>query len=178
MSTQESGSGGTYAYSQSVIATLDTISAAGSFASSFTLPANSLKPGVVVRVTFHGVYTTTSTASPLYNVSLQASAGGGAAADVLSAAASNTTLSISQTNGGFGGYCTLVCQTAGASGTWEAQGAIWSSTVAGATTWINSPQAAAIAVDTTKTQALTLKIPPTLVGGQTYTLRSMIVEVL
>lgn len=178
MASQESGSGGTYAYAQSKIETTDTISAAGAFNTGFTIPANTLKAGVVVRVTFQGVYTTTSTASPLFNMSLQATPSGGAAGDVVPAAGASTTLTVSLTNGAFGGMFVMTCISAGSSGSWEAQGSIYSATVNGAVTTICGINSAVVTVDTTKSQALTLKETATLVGGQTFTLRQALFEII
>ena len=178
MATQQSGEGGTYAYSQTSIAAGDTITSAGAFANTFTLPANSLKPGTVVRLTFQGIYTTTATACPLFIISMQSTPGGCAAGDIVAAASSNTTLSTGQTNAGFGGTFHLICISAGSSGTVEAQGMIWSATAAGAVSWIQLANSAVVTMDSTKTQALSIKVTPTLVSGQSFTLRTFIAEVL
>jgi hypothetical protein len=177
MSTQQSGEGGSYAYSQSVIAATDAITAAGQFATTFTLPANSLKPGTTGRITFQGVYTTTGTSTPLFNASFQSTPSGGAAGDIVAANGTNTTLSISQTNAGFGGTFHFICISAGSSGTVEAQGMIWSATAAGAVTFLQLANSAVVTMDSTKSQALAIKITPTLVSGQAFTMRTFIVEI-
>lgn len=149
--------------------TTDTISAAGSFAT--TCSFGGLTVGTLLEVRAHGVYTTSATASPLYN--MQVNAGGTTAICQHSA---NISIGTSKTNNAWDLVCWIRILTTGAPGTAAPYGTD-EAAVAGTgnvTTDYYSPQpSATLGYTTTTNQTLSIQETATLVSGESFTLQGL-----
>ena len=142
------------------------------FASSYTVLANSLALGTVLRVKFFGVYSTGVVAPSL---TLRVYFG----ATVLITSGTLTTVA-NITNDGWSAEGLFTVQGVGSSGTIEAQGLSEFSTASTVVLFVNMDNAAPITVDTTINEALRASIQwgGTVNASDTITLREMTVEVM
>lgn len=142
------------------------------FTSSYTIPANSLAVGSVIRVKLYGIY---STAIAPPTLSLTLALGG---TTILASGA--VTMVGSLTNNGWWADALLTVTAIGASGTVEAQGYAEFSTAATTGLSLDLTNTAAIgSVDTTGTLALTVTAQWSAASASnSIQLREMIVEVM
>ena len=155
--------------------TTDSITAAGVFATTCSVPSTAISGvGQVLHIAAHGILTTTSTAGPL--IKLRVNAGG--TTGFCSNAQTSDTLGLTITNGTWDVICDAVIATTGAPGTAIASGRYFSTNANGAQQ-ANSPRAYtnASTVNYTTTSAQTVSIEETaaLVAGQSFTLQSLVV---
>lgn len=166
-------SSGVLVYSNTSVPAGNTIANSNSetaFASSYTIPANALVAGSIVRLKLYGVYGTTIVGPTIRG---KVKLGATVVADT-----GSVTSVAGVTNGGWWAEVFFVCQTAGSGGTVEAQGYAEFSTAATTGLSVNTPNTAAIAIDTTATQAITVTIQwGTADAANTITLREMTVEI-
>ena len=141
------------------------------FASSGSIPANTLAAGSVVRIKLWGTYGTTVVSPNLtgkLKIGSQALLNTGA----LSAA-------INLSNAGWFADASIVVQSIGGSGVIDAQGFAEFASAATTGLSVNVPNTSTFTVDTTTTQAITVTIQWSAANAaNTITLRQMIVEVL
>jgi hypothetical protein len=158
------------------IPSVDTISAAGSFATTLSVPGTGLQVGSLITVRAHGIYTTTATASPV--VIFQVNAGGTTG---LCSPPGSITLPISQTNVVWNLICYIQINTTGGPGTALAWGDYeFANNVNGATAASNNKMfvnTATSSFTTTSSQNVTLQENATLVSGQAFTLQSLSAQV-
>ncbi len=139
------------------------------FTSSYTIPANSLKAGDVIRVKLWGVYSTAALAPTLTGKIKFGST------VMLNTGALTSVALVS--NGGFLVDASFVVQAIGGSGSIDAQGFAEFATAATTGLSVNVANTSAITVDTTTTQAVTATVTwGTASASNTITLRQMIVE--
>ncbi len=142
------------------------------YASSYTIPANSLVAGSVIRLTLYGVYSTALVA-PSIRVKIKFGS------TIMLDTGVISPLVAGDTNVGWSATATFIIDSIGASGAIESQGVMLfqTSTTASATT--NVENTAAITVDTTTAQAITATIQwGTASASNTSTLREMVIELL
>lgn len=153
----------------------DTISAAGSFATTLPIPAVNLNVGSVLTIRAHGIYTTTATASP--QAAFQVNAGGTSGQ---CPAPSAITLGTGTASASWELVCYVQINTQGNPGTAAAWGDYeFANNVNGAEVIGNNrlfPTPTALNYITTSPQTLSLQETATLVSGQTFTLQSLTVE--
>ena len=143
-----------------------------SFASTYNIPANDCFPGRIYRVTARGVYGTTTTAPTLLiklktGSTLLAQTGAGTA----------LTTTANMTNMQWQLRADVVCSTAGAAGTVEAQGLFERATSTTANAPWSMVNTAAITYNTTTAQTLQISAKwNTAKAANTITLRQLIVE--
>lgn len=158
------------------IPSADTISAAGTFATTLSVPNTNMIVGSLITVRAHGIYTTTATVSPL--ATFQVNAGGTTA---MCNAPSAITLPVSQTNVVWNLICTIQINTTGNPGTAMAWGSYeFANNVNGAEVIGNNklfPNNATGNFITTSAQTVSLQETSTLVAGQTFTLLSISAQV-
>lgn len=132
-------------YSQQAAGTALTASSAETALSSYTLPANMLKPGAILRVNFQGIATATNSSDTLIH---KLKIGSTALMTSATTDASDSDV--------FTGSFILVCRTDGESGTFVGSGSMNNVIAA---TGVAVPVyfiKASTAIDTTATQAITL----------------------
>lgn len=140
------------------------------FAVARTIPANTLKAGMLVRIEAYGVYSTpASPGSVRYKVKLGSTV-------ILDTTSQSMTANL--TNRGWSIYGSFRVMTTGASGTVEAQGRMLFNTSAGAASQWDMENTATITVDTTVAQDLQISVQPNTSNAQSHTLRLMIVKFL
>jgi len=150
----------------------DTLSAAGSFATTCSIPSTGLAIGSYLEIHAHGVYTTTATASPTFAIAINAGGTTGACP-----AAGTVTLAVSITNGYWDATCYIQIQTLGNPGTADAYGTYASASNAGnSPVFKNFTNAAAVNYITTSAQTVTIRMPVAFVSGQTFTMLSLTVR--
>lgn len=168
------GGGGGLVYANTDVPggnTVASTAAETAFTSSYTIPAGTLGAGDVVVVRLTGLYGTNAV-PPTLTLKLKLGS-----TTMLSSGALTTVGAI--TAGGWTSDAHFVCQTAGASGTIEAQAFAEFSTAATTALTVNIKNSAAITVDTTVDEALTVTAQwGTSDAANTITLREMIVEIL
>jgi hypothetical protein len=168
------GSGGGVAYVNTSVPAGNTIAntvTETAFASTYTIPANQLQAGSVVRLKLFGVFGTDPVAPTLR---LRVKAG---STTLIDTGAQLVTASL--TNQGWALDGSFVCFTAGVSGTLESQGLAEFATSSAAGQLVNAENTAAITVNTTTTQALTVTVQwGTADPDNTITLREMAIELL
>lgn len=142
------------------------------FTSSYTVPANSLAIGTVLRVRFFGVYSTGVVAPSL---TLRVYFG----STVLITSGTLTTVA-NITNDGWSAEGLFTVQGIGSSGTIEAQGLSEFSTASTVVLFVNMDNAAPITADTTINEAVRASVQwgGTVNASDTITLREMTVEIM
>lgn len=163
---------GSLVYANTTVPAGNTVTSTSetAFTSSYTIPAATLAAGDVVRVKLFGVYS--GTVLP----SIRGKMKFGSTVLLDTTAISGL---VTGTNMGWWAEGLFVVQTAGASGAIESQGFAEFGTAATTGLSVNTPNSAAITVDTTASQAVTVSIQWGVGGtAQTITLREMTVEVL
>lgn len=144
--------------------------AEANFAVARTIPANTLKVGMLIRVEAWGVYTTPATAGTgRHKVKLGSTV-------ILDTAAQTMTSSVTNRGWKLEGLIRVV--SVGASGTVEAQGAVRLNTTALASSHIDMENTATVTVDTTVAQDLQISYQAGTSNAQSFTLRNMVVEFL
>ena len=167
--------GTTLVYANTTVPAGNTVANTSSetfFTSAYSVPANSLVIGTVLRVKFFGVYSTGVVAPSLI---LKVYFG----ATVLIASGTLTTVA-AVTNDGWSAEGLFTVQTIGASGTMEAQGLSEFSTASTAVLFVNMDNTAAVTVDTTIASIIRASVQwgGTVNASDTITLREMTVEVM
>jgi hypothetical protein len=156
---------------QSALGSSDTLSAAGTFATTLSVPAPA-GVGSIIEVNANGVYTTTATASPV--IALQVNAGGttGVCPQI-----GNINPSTSQTAGPWNLHCIIQIATTGAPGTAWAWGQDFiTGTNGGNPLWKVLGNGATASFTSTSSQTLSLQETATFVTGQTITLQNFTVR--
>ena len=139
------------------------------FASQYTVPADTLRVGTVLRVTARGVIS--ATGAPTLGLAFRI---GGTQVIATGAAAIGTV-----TNQGWSMQVEVVVIALGISGTAEVQGEARTPTTTTDGRWLGMPSTAAATVDSTVDNVLDLTAQwSAAAAGNTLTLRSLIVEVL
>jgi hypothetical protein len=156
---------------QSALGSSDTLSAAGTFATTLSVPAPA-GVGSIIEINANGVYTTTATASPV--IALQVNAGGTTA---LCPQIGNILPSTSQTNAPWNLRCVIQIATTGAPGTAWAWGEDFTSGSAGGNPlWKLMGNGATASFTTTSAQTASIQETATFVTGQTITLQNLTVR--
>ena len=154
----------------------DTISAAGTFATTLSVPGTGMAIGSLIEIRAKGIYSTT-TGSPL--VILQVNAGGTTAA---CNAPSSITLPNSITNGTWDLVCFIQINTTGGPGTAIAWGKYeFANNTSGAELLANErlfPNSATGSFTTNSTQTVSIQETATLVSGQSFTLQTFSARVI
>jgi hypothetical protein len=154
----------------------DTLSAAGNFATTQSVSNAGLQVGSTIEVRAYGVYTTTTTSTPLFAPTVTA----GGASNICSIAARTLTTSI--TNGYWDLDCFIQIQTTGSSGTAQAWGPSNSGTAAGALSAISSiglynNGITPSAFNTSTPETVTIRENAATVTGQTFQLLGLDIKV-
>lgn len=161
------------AYSNTTVPAGNTVNnstAETAFASSFTFPANTLKVGNSIHLKLWGVYGTTAVAPTIRG---KIKLGSTIMLDTTA-----ITCVINLTNQGWSAEADFIVTAIGASGTIEAQGYAEFATALTTSLSVNVPNTAAITIDTTASQALTVTVQwGTADTANTITLREMLVTV-
>jgi hypothetical protein len=156
----------------SVPGSSDTLSAAGAFATTLSLPGTCLAAKSLIAVHAHGVYTTTSTVSPQFSLRIDA----GGTTGICPAPTNAQTLTTSQTVGYWDAECFIQINTTGSGGTAVAWGKFSSGAAAGAgviqSTFLNA-STGTVAYNTSIAETLTVRETATLVSGQTFNLTAL-----
>jgi hypothetical protein len=152
----------------------DQLTSAGTFATTDTTSLTAgLAAGTVIHIRAFGVFTTTSTSSPLATLLVKIGS------TVMCTSVSNIALNVSVAGGPWFVDCTVSIQTAGGSGS----SALWASgfyTITPNVAIKNfgiAGTAAITTVDTTSAQTVSVAQSSTPVSGQTFNLQQLIVEV-
>lgn len=144
--------------------------AEANFAVARTIPANTLKVGMLIRVEAYGVYTTPGTVGTgRHKVKLGSTV-------ILDTGAQTMTNSV--TNRGWSITATIRVVSTGGSGTVEAQGTMIRSTTALAGAIHDMENTATVTVDTTVAQDLQISFQAGTSNAQSHTLRNMFVQFL
>lgn len=166
------GGGGGVAYVNTSVPAGNTVAntvTETAFTSSYTISANQLQDGSVVRLKLFGVFGTDAVA-PTLRVRVKLGA-----TTVLDTSA--TTLTAALTNQGWMLEGSLVCFTDGATGTLDAQGIAEFATGAASGQLVNMENTSTSSVDTTSALALTVTVEwGAADADNTITLREMVVE--
>jgi hypothetical protein len=156
---------------QSALGSSDTISAAGTFATTLSVPAPA-GIGSIIEINANGIYTTTTTASPL--MTMQVNAGGTTA---LCPQIGSIAMSTSQTAGPWQIHCLIQIATTGAPGTAFAWGFDMQTGAAGGTPVFKLlGNGATASFTTTSAQTVSIQETATMVTGQTFTLQNLTVR--
>jgi hypothetical protein len=152
----------------------DSISAAGSFATTQSISNTGLKAGSIIIARAHGRYTTTGTSSPVINLEINA----GGTTGICPAANANIGPNINTTNGYWETECFMSIQTTGTPGTASVWGK-WgtSGTVQAQLTGKVFGQTANQNYTTTSAQTLSVQETATFVTGQTMILDALDIQV-
>jgi hypothetical protein len=147
------------------------------FATTQSISGTGLKAGSLIVVNAMGLYTTTTTASPLMQWAISL----GGTTNLCSQAVSNT-LTTSLTAAFWSIQCYVQIQTTGAPGTATNWGTVWKSSQSGTGgTFGNTAAFGATAPQsftTTSAQTLSISETATMVSGQTFTLQSLDIQVV
>jgi hypothetical protein len=156
------------------IASSDQISSAGTFATQCSVSSTGMAIASIIEVHVHGVYTTTSTSSPLFALDINAGGTTG-----ICPASSTTTLSTSITNGYWDATCYAQIQTVGSSGTAVAWGNYIDAQANGANPSLKdfSNPSTVTYNSGAPSENVVVQETATLVSGQTFTLQSLYVHV-
>lgn len=159
--------------SGSCTSSTDCLTSTGTFATSLSLDGTNLAVGSLIEVRAHGVYTTTATSGPMFQ--MQVNAGGTSGICILGAAIA---LSTGQTNGPWDLACYIQINTTGSPGTAIA----WGSETTGGT---NSSSIVRVfnntgtqSFTTGNSQTVSIQETATLVSGQSITLQAITARVL
>lgn len=156
---------------QSALGSSDTLSAAGTFTTTLSVPAPA-GVGSIIEVNANGVYTTTATASPV--ITLQVNAGGTTAA---CPQIGNLLPSINQTAGPWNLHCIFQIATTGAPGTAWPFGTVFNSGTAGGNALFKlMGNGATVSFTTTSPQTVSIQETGTFVAGQTITLQNLTIR--
>jgi hypothetical protein len=149
-----------------ITATTDT-----NFGTSYTIPANDCVPGRVYRITAYGTYTNSTTAT---NATVKVKFGSTVLATTVA-----TVMTVSATLG-WQLDAQVICITASATGTVEAQGRLFNSTSTTASNVVQMVNTAVVgSINTTTTQQVQLSAAVSqAVGAPSITLREFVVEAL
>lgn len=141
------------------------------FTSSYTIPANTLRAGSVIRIKLFGTYGTDAVLAPTLQGRLKI--GGTTRLDT-----GSLTAVVGATNRGWTAEGQIVVQSIGASGVADAQGTAQFSTAVTAALSVHMPNTATFTLDTTATQAITVTIQwGTADTDNTITLRQFVVSI-
>lgn len=141
------------------------------FASTYTIPANTLEVGDIIRIKLWGVYSNTLTPPTVI--------GKVKIGSTVFATTGTITGGAAASNAGWSGEESIVVQSIGSSGVVDAQAFLEFATAATAALTINVPNASTLTLDTTADQAITVTVQwGTASASNTITLRQMIVEIL
>lgn len=156
-------------------ASSDQLTAAGTFATTQSISGSGVAAGSTIEIHAHGVYTTTTTASPVLN--LQVNAGGTTG---ICPAVSNISLSTSQVNGVWELDCYIEIVTTGTPGTAYAYGGFQAATAAGAISGSRKffVNASTVNYTTSSPQTVSIQETGTAVSGQTYNLQILDTKVI
>jgi hypothetical protein len=171
-------SGMCIAHGSAIPGSSDQIAAAGNFATTISMPNTCLAVGTLVIVRAHGVYTTTSTASPKMGFSI--SAGGTSAL----CTQTSYTISVSITNGTWDAACYIKINTTGAPGSavvwgptsYSVSSGVPANTNVGAF-YASGTGTGTVAFTTNATETVSIGEVGTLVSGQTFNLAAIDVTV-
>jgi hypothetical protein len=156
---------------QSALGSSDTLSAAGTFATTLSVPAPA-GVGSIIEINANGIFTTTATASPLFT--MQVNAGGTTG---ICPAIGSITLSIGQTAAPWSVHCFIQIATTGAPGTAWAWGQEFESGASGGSPLFKlMGNGATASFTTTSAQTVSVQETATLVTGQTFTLQNLTVR--
>jgi len=154
----------------------DTLSAAGTFATTLSATTSCIGAGSVLHIQASGVYTTTGTASPKFTIQINA----GGTTGICPYSVSTTNLSLSQTNGPWTADCYIQINSTGSSGTASVWGMAWwsasNNSTGGYVTYPYSSDAGTnslLAFDTTGTKTISVQAVTAFVSGQTFKLLSL-----
>jgi hypothetical protein len=153
----------------------DQISTATAFATTVSVPNSCIGVGSLITIRAHGVYTTTSTASPTFQ--LQISAGGTTG---ICPAAANTTILLTVTNGYWDATCHIQINTTGGPGTAIAWGQYSFAGASGGNATLKvfpNASTGTVSYTTTSSQTASIGITSTPVAGQTWNLTAIDVQV-
>lgn len=139
--------------------------------SSYTIAANSLVAGNVIRLQVAGVYSTDIVA-PMITAKVKIGS-------VVVATTGTITAVAAVTNGGYTGFLDVIVTNAGASGVVESQGFVEFATAATTALTVNMKNTAAVTgIDFTTSQAITVTIQwGTAAAANTLTMRQMQVDI-
>lgn len=141
------------------------------FTSTYTLIANTLTVGTVIRINLKGIYGTNIVAP---NITGKIKFG---ATTMLTTGAITSIAGV--TNGGWTGYAEFIVTTIGAAGTVESQGFLEFSTAATTALTVNLSNTAAVALDTTIDNIITVTVNwSTSNAANTISLRTITVDKL
>jgi hypothetical protein len=149
----------------------DQISTATAFATTVSVANTCIGVGSLITIRAHGVYTTTATASPTFQ--LQVSAGGTTG---ICPAAGNTAPNTNQTNAYWDATCHIQINTTGGPGTAVAWGQYLYTTVSGGTANVrsfNNSSTGTVSFTTTSSQTVSVGITSTPVAGQTWNMTAI-----
>lgn len=160
----------TNAFAQTSVAAGDVLTANGNFATTYTIPANTLTAGSVVEVWSAGTLAT-----------------GGAGASRFRVGVKFGSTTVVPSGGGFIGnsasvgwnlQARIICISTGAGGTVEAQGMNHQADALGNVYTGGLFQTAVVTVDTTATQAVTIFLTDNITSaGNSMTMRQLIVKI-
>jgi hypothetical protein len=151
--------------------TVANTAAETAFTSSYTVAANSLRAGSVIRVKLFGTYSTDALVAPTLQGKMKI--GGTTRLDT-----GALTAVLGATNRGWTAEGSIVVHSIGASGVADAQGTAQFATAATAALSVHMPNTATFTLDTTATQAITVTVQWGAADvDNTITLRQMIVEI-
>jgi hypothetical protein len=152
----------------------DQLTAAGTFATTVSVPNTCLGAKTVLTIKAHGIYTTTATSTPTFI--MQINAGGTAG---ICPAANGNNLNINTTNGTFDAVCYIQINTTGSPGTAIAWGQYTATTAAGSE--VNGAKhfnnASTVSYTTSSSQTVSVQLVNVFVSGQTFNLQSIDVTV-
>lgn len=153
--------------------TTDQITAAGAFATTYTLAANQTA-GTSIHIRAYGKCTTTGTASPISSFSVKF----GSTTIASNPGTLTTQMDTSDTAFYWMVDCNVVVVTTGASGTVQGNG-FYSrqDTSNNSGKFFGILSATPVTIDTTATQSISINENSTLVSGQTFNLQQLVVEI-
>lgn len=150
-------------------ATADTLSAAGSFATTYTIAANTITAGAPIHIIVRGI--ATSGSSPTLQLAIKFGS------TTICNQASSLPFDNSDSNLSWSVHCDVIGVTTGTSGTVEAQGDMGGFTTSqNVLTFRGMPNTAVITVNTTTTNVVTVTAT-TLTNFTSVALRQLFVEI-
>jgi hypothetical protein len=157
-------------------ASSDQITSAGAFATTLTVPSACLFAKSIIIISAHGVYTTTSTSSPIENFEVNA----GGTTGICPGATAALALTTSQTSAPWDLTCKIQIVTTGTPGTAYAYGNVETGANAGSPV-TGSPKifvnTSTVSYTTSTGEAVTIQETGTMVNGQTFNLQYLTVDV-
>ena len=157
----------------SLIGSSDTLSAAGTFATTCSVPSTAISGvGQIIEVRARGTWTTGATASPILN--FQVNAGGTSGVCLHS---SNNALAINQTEN-WDLVCYIHIVTTGAPGTADTWGLDETYTTTGGSSQVSKSfaQTGTVSFTTNSTQSISIQETATPVSGESFTLTDLVVR--